>query len=390
MSISQGFDDVRARARQGIPGYWATIGAFDITADGINASPQASQVDTVTATGATNDKTYTITVNSVDVSYTADASATVAEIADGLAAAVNAEPLVRGQVAAVSDAVDTLTLTGLTPGVAFTITEADAQLTTASVTTSAEADPIGFGLAVISQGYRSDEGERLVALAKSSLFTPQVATLSIAYVAGAIITVSVYEVRGSERVLLASVAETSATDQDTTIDALVANLEALLPANSVAAAADAGAATAIVFTAEVAGLQFAVEHSVDDSGASIPAITLAATTGPSLATSLHMAFVGASLYSEVDPTATIGGTVAQYAGNSGVVFAQRGELSVESDEAPTEGGTVYVELAAGATAGRFYAADSATRVALPSHAVHWSRDGITAADSLAAIRLGVV
>ncbi len=45
----------------------------------------------VTFSGATDDSVYTLSINNVSVSYTADSSATVAEVHTGLAAAINAE-----------------------------------------------------------------------------------------------------------------------------------------------------------------------------------------------------------------------------------------------------------------------------------------------------------
>ncbi|MCA8966726.1 MAG: transporter substrate-binding domain-containing protein [Planctomycetes bacterium] len=53
-------------------------------------SGQVKQVTTITVSGATNSATYTITVNGVDVQYTADSSTSTTEIAAGLAAAVPA------------------------------------------------------------------------------------------------------------------------------------------------------------------------------------------------------------------------------------------------------------------------------------------------------------
>lgn len=53
-------------------------------------SADITQVNTVTVTSAVNSTIYTVTINGVDNTYTSDASATTAEIAAGLAAAINA------------------------------------------------------------------------------------------------------------------------------------------------------------------------------------------------------------------------------------------------------------------------------------------------------------
>ncbi len=54
-------------------------------------SAEARTEAELTFSGATNSSVYTLSINNVSVSYTADASATVAEIHTGLAAAINAE-----------------------------------------------------------------------------------------------------------------------------------------------------------------------------------------------------------------------------------------------------------------------------------------------------------
>lgn len=388
MSFSQGFGDVRARARQGRVGEWALASHLNRTGFGINQDPQAAQVDTITVDTAANSTEYAFTLNGVSITYTSDASATKPEIADGLAAAVNAEPLVRGQVSAASDGVDLVTLTGLEPGEAFTLTESDSNLSTTSVTTADEADPIAFGVGVISQGFRTDEGERLVAAAAEGKFTAQVITVPVSYVASEVIRTKIYEVRGDERHLLAEWDETSATDQDTTLDAIATALNAALPANSVLVASDPATATQLVFTAEIAGLEFDVEVESVGGGASRATITKTNTTGPSPSTSVHRALAGVSLYASEEEAATVGGAAGQWAANRGVRYAQTGTVWVTSAESPSEGDTVYIELGASGT-GQFYTSSGADRVALARSAARWERDGLTASDSLAALRLSL-
>jgi hypothetical protein len=142
---------VRAERIAGVPGAQADDGFADVMSYA-NDDPRAQQIDTVTATGATNLHLYTVTINGVDCNYTSDAAATVAEIADGLAAAIEAEPLVNATVGAVSDGVSLVTITATTGGVGYTISEADAQLTLASVAANATAAAIPFGRCVIEDG----------------------------------------------------------------------------------------------------------------------------------------------------------------------------------------------------------------------------------------------
>lgn len=383
MSFSQAMNDVRARARQGIIGAWVLLSALNRYATGWNKDPQAKQVSTITVNTAADDTKYAVTINGVEVTYTSGTGATTTSIATGLAAAINEEPLVRGQVSATSSAA-VVTLTGTYPGEAFTLTESDANLSTATTTSADEADPIGFGRAVVSDGFVTDEGELQVRIAKTANFSAQVATLGLTYIAAAEVVVAVYEVRGEERHLLAQASHAMATDLDTSITALAARLNALLPANSVNVTEDG---TDITFTAEIAGLEFAVEVGVSAEGVSPD---LAQTTGPSRSTSLHRALAGISLHSEIDPAAAIAGTEGEYAANAGVLMAQSGQLWVASSQAPTEGGVVYVELdGSGDNAGKFYTTSSSTRVALARSMARWVRDGVNTSDGLAALRISL-
>lgn len=396
-AISQGMGDVRSRTRQGIVGDWVYSDPTKRSGGGLNAYPQAKQITTVTVANIGDDLDVIITINGVDVTYDTGTGEDATAIAAGLAEAINAEPLVRAVVEATSSG-GTLTLTGLNDGLAFTVSIAsDPNAALSSVTTTqaaATASAIPFGRAVIFNNYNPGnrgnalgETERLVMAPLAGAFTAQVITATIPFVSGAVITVRVYEVRGEERILLASVNDASATSADATIDALVVLLNAALPANSVLAAADNATATAIVFTAEVPGREIDVEVVSGSEGASVPAVTVAYTTGPNYATSLIRAWEGVSLYNRAREAATLTSTEGQYGPNDSVHYAIRGVVWVQSDEAVSRGGTVYVETVAGATCGRFYAATSATRVALPRRIARWERDGLVSTDSLAALRL---
>lgn len=126
----------------------------------INADPQAQQVSTVTVTGATNGKAYTMSVNGVPVSYQASTTATTQEIAAGLADAVNSDPALSGVVFALPNAA-TFTLTSRIYGTegAFTATSGDAQLSISLTVTAANAAPVPFGRCMVRT---SDRMGRLV------------------------------------------------------------------------------------------------------------------------------------------------------------------------------------------------------------------------------------
>jgi hypothetical protein len=343
MTISQQAADVRARAREGHPGQWVLS----------------------------------------SVSYTSDASATVAEIHAGLIAAVNAEPLMRG-ILQPGGTSPSLTLTGLLPGVPFTPTVTDgstgdlgAPVNTAA---AASAAAVPFGRAVVDLGYATGESDRLGALCGSTQFTAQVVTVTVAYIALTYYTVRIRD-RQTGRII-ADETVIANTDHATTAGDLETALNGALPASTVIATSPAAD---LVLTAEVPGYEFDVEVNVAEAAGTL---TLVYTTGPSRATSLQRAFAGVSLHSLNDPNPTIGSLTADsYAANAGMRVAQQGQVWVEDAAGISLGDDVYVELAVGANTGKFYNAASATRVQLPAGLASWRRGGRDSTDNIAALEL---
>lgn len=384
MTVSQAANDVLSRARQGLIGAWVLSSALNSSITVLNEDPQAVQVDTIQVDTATNDHEYEWTINSVDLTFTADSSATKIEISDGMALVTNADPLVRGQVKAVADGTDLITLTGLTPGQAFTLTDVDSKCTDASVTTAAAASALGFGRAVIADGTNTNETEQLGKAVVAAAFTAQVITLNMIFVTSATYLLTL---RTSTGDLLSQIEVDANTNTDTTAAAIVTALNDDLAASTILTVQTAGV---ITLTAEVPGTEFTLEVGVNEEGGAGDAIvSVVATTGPSQATSLERALLGVTLHSDNDPTTTIGGTEGSYAANAGMRVARRGVVWVESTETITADSDVYVETTAGTTAGRFFAASSATRIKLPRSLARWERDGITASDTLAALRLSL-
>ncbi len=103
-------------------------------------APAVAQVNSVTPTAA-NNATYTITINGKSISYLSDASATVAEIINGLVAAFNASTVPEfAEITAANFGPDTyVSLTADTAGVPFTSSSSATagSLVTATVTASA-------------------------------------------------------------------------------------------------------------------------------------------------------------------------------------------------------------------------------------------------------------
>lgn len=124
-------------------------GLYDVGhSDLVTRSPGANvaQVERVTVDTAANSTAYTVTINGVPISFTSDANATKEEIRDGLIAAINNEGFVNNAVTASDGAgTDDLDITADTAGVPFTLTESDANLSTATQQANVTGNPVPFG-----------------------------------------------------------------------------------------------------------------------------------------------------------------------------------------------------------------------------------------------------
>ncbi len=132
------YDDLSAAVEGGI----ADIGFMHKASK--TAGANVAQVATVTVDAATNATLYTVIVNGVLVTYTSDASATIAEIHAGLLAAGIANSFLSG-VVTFSGASPNLVITADVAGVPFTATEADADLSLVATTANTTSSPILFG-----------------------------------------------------------------------------------------------------------------------------------------------------------------------------------------------------------------------------------------------------
>lgn len=389
--IAQTWADASSRSRQGIPGDWVYSSVDRVSRSAINAQGQVAQVATIVVDTATNSATYTWTIEGQVLTYTADSSTSATEIGDGIVAAINANGIVRGKVTAVN-AAGTVTITALRAGTigSFTASDSDAKLTTTeSSTAAADASSIEFGRALVRTGLNTApvgvtyaDQETLARVPLSTGFTAQVITLTSVNGTATTKHIRAYEIRHGERVLIVDAEYAGSATEATDATNIAAAFNLAAPANTIIAAV--AASVTVTFTAEVPGLEFAIEAEVVTDGD----VTIANTTGPDTTTSLRLAWLGISLYSPSDPSSTIGGSNGSYAGNQGVEYAVRGVVWVTSAETPVSNGIVYVETVTGATQGRFYISGSSTRVALGRMAARWERDGLVTADSLAAIRLG--
>lgn len=379
--ISQRANDVRARRPQAKIGALAASQMSDIVRTLVNENPQAVQISEIAVNDHTDSHEYVVVIDGVEVSYTSDASATVAEIANGLAAAVEVEPRVRGQVTAESDGVDTVTLTGLTYGMSFDVSTEDAtgDLAITTPTSASEAEAVAFGLGVISTGMVTDEAYQTGILVSSSQLTAQVDTLTIVYAAAEVYYVTI-TVDG-QTYQFGVVAD---TDTATTCTAIAAAINAQMPANTVIASGVSG--TTVTLTAEVAGKAFVT--SVGTKSGTASRNSLAHTTA-GLTTDVARAFAGVSLYTTDESNVTVAGDDVVYPANAGMMVVARGDVWVECSESPNYGDPVYIGTGT-SEKGMFFASSSSTRILLPKDKVFWLRAArADANDNIAVLRLNL-
>ena len=388
MSISQQATDVRGfRALQGKVGDIVHGGDhLARQSDFINSAPQTAQVETLTVSGGTNDKTYTITINGVDISFTADGTATIAEVAIGLTAAINAEPAVRGQVSPASTATEVV-VTSLIAGVSFTTAENDAELSWATTTANDEADAVNFGRLVIATAFGTDDDMLRGREADEGAFVVQIETMLPTFDSGAEVGVIIEDLHTGE-VFEASII--MATNINTAQTALAAVVNALMPANTVIASLSTNT---LVLTAEIAGYEFKVGVSTD-SNLTLP--VRASTTPASKTTSILRAIHGVASYSSDEEVTTIAGTAIAYPANAGGKVWQSGQVWVDADVDDASiafGAQVFVEVDAGnANRGKFFADSSqaTTPLALPLDRFSWVRDERNSgSDNIAALQINL-
>lgn len=348
----------------------------------INRAPQARQIVDVVVDTAANSTDYTLTLESVVFTITSGPAATKQEIAEAFITKISADPVVRGKVAATLNGTDKVRLTSTHAGLVFVVTEGDANLSLASVQSAAEAAPVPFGRLLITQGVAETpvagmaNTSELCAVAQASLLTAQVDTLTIPFVASVEVFIDV-TVEGQTY----KAAATTDTDAPTTLTALAALLNALLPANTVEVTSDA---TKLTFTAELAGKAFQLSFGCSNDSASVPA--LVHTTNAGVMTDINRAAAGLSVRRIDEQAQTIGDASTEYQPNEGVAALEDGGMWVrDTAQAATFGAPVYVELdSASADKGLLFTTASATRARLDI--ARWERPAAEADLALSEVR----
>lgn len=124
-------------------------------------APAVAEVKSYTPVAA-NNATYTLTCNGNAISYTADASATVAEITAGLVAAWNASTIPEVAELTAADATTYMTLTNDTAGVPFTVTPSSTAGSLTQATVTAGSGPNYWSVAANWGGTVPTTGDNIV------------------------------------------------------------------------------------------------------------------------------------------------------------------------------------------------------------------------------------
>lgn len=329
------------------------VNALDVAANFANTNPQALQTYTITIT-AHDSTVYSFYVNDVEVTYTSDASATQAEIGAGLIADANSKSDVRS-LFSFEYAAGVITATAVTYGTDIVIYDNDSYLVTAETTAPASASSIPFGRAIIDlQTYLGQSDASTCGLCVSDLLTEQVDTLTVTYAANEVYFVEI-AVEGQTPL---SVSVTATTDTATTHAAIVAAINAIMPASTVVAA---GTSPDITLTAEKPGLSFVTSIGLKSGTAS--RLTLAHTVATPF-TAIEKVFGGVALSNYTQPGTAVGSAASSYAANDTIAALKRGQVWVASSETVTPSDEVWVETASGDDSGKFFTSSSATRLQL--------------------------
>lgn len=300
----------------------------------INDDPRTAQVSTITVDSASNSTTYSVTLNEVVISFTSDASATTAEIATGLAAAINAEPLVAASVSAEA-ASAVVTVTSSYAGRAFTLTSSEADLTLATGTANDSADPVPFGAAVIFDPADAKYGRLL----KTANLSARTRTITVGGTAeNAKLLIVTLTING--RVYTGqAVTSGSATVSNVAIS-LLTTINDIAPADTVLATSSSGVVT---LTAEAPGVDF----DVSVVGDKLTTMTLV-IGGESFVAfdSIDDAFAGIAQTGYRHETA---GATGEFAGGSAMSVMRSGRVKVDTAEQVLPGRPVYVSMTDGKT-----------------------------------------
>ena len=356
----------------GLAGQEATLSGARQADTMTNDRPRTAQRDTVQVSTVTNSATYTVTIDSIPVTYTADGSATAAEIRDGLIAAINGEPLLAGRVlASVKDA-DELYIDARLAGVGF-VTTVDAKLTLANTTANADSASVLFGAGVFRTG------EQAGCTADSALFTAAtatVATLTPTVANSSVYSIGIVNPATGNTVNVIYTSDGSATAQEI-VEGLATAVNAAMPANTVIATENDAVLT--LTAEELSGggyFRFNVQHSANQ------ALSYTAGTYISEETEAEALFAGVALRTATEAPLSDG--TLGYPGGSPMSVLSMGDVWVSTVDTVSVTGDVYLGVT-GSARGKWRGTAASGYVKLPKRQARW----MAVSGSLAMLRVRI-
>lgn len=301
---------------------------------------------TIVVDTAANSTAYAWTLNGTAQTITSAASATKASIALQIANYINASAL-NTTFYAEDDGVDTVTITHKTAGTAFTLTDADGNITTALLTSAVSAASVPPGV-IVMESARNPGFRGSCVLPTSNTAVAQVVDVTPEYSAGDewVLTVTVGGVPYTGMV-------TMTTDLETTLDAMEEALNEGSPDSAFTIADDP--TTKLTITAGTAGTPIYVTSTVTDVGGVSTAVTVTTTTA-NVEGTFTRDILGPVLLeqtAELSGSLTQGGTstTISYEAGRPVAVGRVGRYDVllDSGETVAAGDPVYVRTTAGAT-----------------------------------------
>lgn len=296
----------------------------------LTAGGGAQEVATVVVDNAVNDTAYAYTYNGVVVTITSDGSATKPEIADALADQHNSLTDAASFGIAVSDGVDTVTITARQVNDASGAVDGDANLTTTVTTAASAGTAVPFGVGVVQTNFGIGG-------------LPSLGTAQVLDAVPLAVNLALYNITIVVDADDDGIPETYNVpyqgDASATVPEIVAGLvlagNLLLPANSVLFADDATAS--VTLTSEVAGKPFEAT-----GGGSLPGadITITTTTANS-----RDPFAGVALKTQMVEGTSTG---AEYAADDEMNVMENGDAWVVLDagQNPLNGEAVFMRAVA--------------------------------------------
>lgn len=305
----------------------------------LNYNPATAEVRTLTVDTAADSTVYAWTLMGVDQTITSGTSQTVTTVATAIKNAILADPFTSGYVE-IEQAAGVLTLTYREPGVAFALSDSDANLTCALVTTQDAADPVLFGAALIHDSGSLSDFHRARTAAAGGLtamafdLTPQEVNDAEYHV----------YVKWNGQVYVGYILADASAAVDEIVDAMVTELEAILPANSVVAAADTTTATKLILTSEIAGMPFECWATCSTAAKEW---TVARSDSGGAFADINKVFAGVAL-EDVRVGQSIGDTQLSYPAQYAMTVRRGGLVDVfVEDDQPDVGDEVWVGTGSG-------------------------------------------